>query len=58
MSLKHIFGLDKEDISEAEIEKLIEKAKQNNKEYISIKGIKIKIEKDDDSDKIECGILD
>jgi hypothetical protein len=58
MSLKHLFGLDKENISEAEIERLIEKARQDNKEFIVIKGIRINIEKEDDSNKLECGILD
>lgn len=55
MKVKTCLGLEKEMITDSEILDLITKAKMNQQDIVEIKGIKIKLNKDQ---CFECGILD
>jgi hypothetical protein len=57
MSLKKLFGLEKENITDDELRKMLAEARKAGKEHIKIYSTKITFKRND-SRFIECGILD
>ncbi|MBT4825066.1 hypothetical protein HN695_06580 [Candidatus Woesearchaeota archaeon] len=55
MSLKKLFGLEKEEITDSELLGVIVQAKMENRNHFEIKGVKIQLST---HQFFECGILD